>query len=317
MGASNLYSNQVSFGIAYSGLNNVATNLTYFNTSNTTYNIHIQKQVQDAYFKYMASDVLASSIQASKDVRGGAISSDASGNVYFTGTYSSPTSVALKNIDNTSNTSYTLPSTSSLGMFITRYNSSGTLTGATRIDGATTRCRGAICTDANGYIYAAGDYTGTGSTSNINGTYSPLGLATASVGSAFVTKYGSDGTLVGTGSIISPSTSTSFGVYADGASNLYAVGCYNSSNSQNIGLYNLDGSPSAKTLTSTSNPSTNSFIIRYSSNGDVVATASIVGMDPDSTSISYGGSYARAVCGDVHSSTYVVLVIIATGPYQM
>ncbi len=302
---SNVYSNQVSFEISYD-TNNVVTNLTGFNTSNTTYNIYIQKQVQDASFKYVSSDVLANRIAGTKDTRGGTISSDTNGNIYFTGLYSSATIVTLQNLDKTQNYSYTLPSTNTQAIFIVKYNTSGIITGATRIDGATIRSKGSLCTDTNGYIYAAGDYTGTGSPSNIDGTYSSRSLVTTSVANAFVTKYTPEGILIGAASVITPNTSTSLGIYVDSGSNIYAAGCYNSSNNQNISLYNLDGSISIKTLTKTLYSSTNSFVIHYGSNGDVVSTTSIIGMDPDSTGDVYGGSYARSICGDMYNNIYVV-----------
>ena len=305
-GTSNLYSNQVSLEIGYNGLNNVVTNLTYFNTSNTTYNIHLQKQVQDASFKYTTNDVLANNILGTKDTRGGAITTDTNGNVYFTGVYNSTTTITLQNLDKTPNNSYTLTSTATQALFLTRYNNNGILTGATQINGSSIRSKGAVCSDSNNYVYVAGDYTGTGNTSNINGTYNSKSLITSTVGNAFITKYTPSGLLVGAGSVISPYTSTAFGVYVDTSSNLYAVGCYNSSNNQSISLYNLDGTLSTKTLTSNLSSSTNSFIIRYSSNGNVVSTASILGMDPDSTGSLYGGSYARAICGDIYNNIYVV-----------
>jgi len=53
--ANSLYSNQIDITLTYQGVSNVVTNLTQFNTSNTTYGVYLQKQVQVPSCQYSIS----------------------------------------------------------------------------------------------------------------------------------------------------------------------------------------------------------------------------------------------------------------------
>ncbi len=85
--------------------------------------------------------------------RGDCVTTDASGNVFVTGTFFSPTitfgAVTLTNADN---------SGLSGDMYLVKYNSAGTVLWATRIGGISSEDGVAVATDASGNCYVTGNY---------------------------------------------------------------------------------------------------------------------------------------------------------------
>jgi len=291
------------------GVSNVVTNLTAFGTSNSTYSVYLQKQVQNAYFKYNPNDVLANNINSTTNTVAYWVDSDPSRNVYVTGLYTSPRPTQLQNLDKT-NSAFVLGNSLGISVFLVRYNSSGSVTGATKVEGASSTYKANVSADTGGYTYLAGEYSLTGTLSNLSGTQSAISLQSTATPNAFVVKYAPDGNVIGAAPVKtqagSADVSSAYRVYADTASNLFVTGFYTNAQNRSISLYNLDGTASAKTLQTTTSSSTNAFILRYSSNGDLVATTSFLGMNPDNPTEQIGGSYARSVHADPYGNVYVV-----------
>lgn len=292
-----------------SGISNVVTNITSFGTSNSAYKVYLQKQVQNAYFKYNPNEIQANNINSTTNTVAYWVDSDPSRNVYVAGLYTSPRPTQLQNLDKT-NSAYVLGNSLGISVFLVRYNSSGNVTGATKVEGASSTYKANVSADTQGYTYLAGEYSFTGTLSNLSGTQSAISLPATLLTNAFVVKYAPNGNVVGAAPVKTQAGSTdissAYRVYADSSSNMFVTGFYTNGQNRSINLYNLDGTPSAKTLQTSASSSTNAFILRYSSNGDLVATTSFLGMNPDNPTEQIGGSYARSVHTDPYGNVYIV-----------
>lgn len=298
-------------------VSNVVTNLTQFNTSNTSYDLYIQKQSQMLSFLSDIGNVTAGTIRSWAATVGYWVTGDSSGNIYATGLYTSPRTTALSNLDDTPS-AYTLGS-SLLGqsVYLVRYTNNGIVTGAAKIDGASTSYKANVCTDTSGNAYVAGEYGNLinpvdqsiipCAVTNLNGTFSNLVLPDAYVSAnAFVVRYNASGVTTGAATVNSVDKTSAYRAYVDATGNLYLAGFYLSVNNNPIGLTNMDLSPSGYTLPTTLEPSTNAFVLKYNPAGALVASAGIVGMMPDNPTDLAGGTYGRSLCGDPQNNVYFV-----------
>lgn len=310
---SNLYKNEITFGLSYYDtstslpLSNVVTNLTLFGTSNTTYEVYLQKLVQQPHYKSYNS-VFANNIKTAAETVAFSITTDSYGNVYMTGLYTSPIPTVVQNLDKTSS-SYVLQKAINPSIFVIKYDINGMVIGTTLINSVSLLFLANIFADKNDKIYLTTQYIGTGALSNLNGTPSAVNLLPCNVANACVIQYDINGFVQGAGSIISPLLTSGYNVHTDRSSNIYVTGYYisGSANYNNISITNLDGSTiSSKTLITTEYDSANAFLIKYSSNGTVISTASIIGDLPADPTFLKGGAYGRSIYTDIYNNTYLV-----------
>ena len=190
---------------------------------------------------------------------GNSIAVDALGNVYVTGSYD-----GTANFGGTSITSLG-------GIFIAKYNSSGTIQWVRSAGGTTTDYALGIAVDASGSVYVTGYYQGT---STFGGT------SISSVGSnadIFVAKYSSAGVFQWVRSAGGAGSDIAAGIDVDGSGNVYVTGRY-------------EGTATFGGLFTTSVGNKDIFVAKYNSSGTVqwVRSGGGAGFD-EGTSIAVDG----------------------------
>ena len=207
---------------------------------------------------------------------GYSITIDSSGNMlYVTGQYSSSGAVTINNLALNSSlvsSGYTLPAASTGAMFILAYNSSGTLTGFTVLDGTSTDIGYSITTDSSGNMYVTGQYVSSGTVTlnnlalNSSLVSSGYTLPAASTAAVFILKYNSSGTLAGFTRLDGSGSDIGYSITIDSSGNMYVTGSYLSTGT--VTLNNLDRNSSlvssGYTLPSASTGAM--FILKYSLN---------------------------------------------------
>jgi len=181
---------------------------------------------------------------------GRGLCSDALGNTYLIGYYITTVAIALKNLNGTTATGYTLPTTTGIAIYIIKYSSTGIIIGSTSIDGDYTDYGNAICTDSLNNVYATGSLGSTTTTTlkNLDGTVSNYILPIQSNGGSIIIKYNYKGFVQGH-SVIGGGFAQGRGISAYSSDTFYVIGNYMGA----IALNNMDGaSASAYTLPGTS-----------------------------------------------------------------
>ena len=226
----------------------------------------------DTYIaKYNTSGDLqwAARIGGTGDDQSYSISTDTSGNVYVTGYYAS-NPVTIFNANGTS--FGTLASvSSSIDVFIVKYNTSGVVQWTARIaDIGDDRGYG-ISTDGSNNVYVTGFYTSNPVTIfNANGTSFGT-LANAGLTDAFIVKYNTSGVVQWTARIGGTGDDPGYAITSDTSGNVYVTGYYASNP---VTIFNANGT-SFGTLANAGSADT--FIVRYNTSGVVQWTARIAG----------------------------------------
>jgi hypothetical protein len=198
---------------------------------------------------------------------GGAISdyassvcSDASGNVYVTGSFYGPT-ITFGTI--------TLTSGGPIDIFIIKYAPDGTVLWARSAGGASADVGSSISLDVNGNILVTGNFN---STSITFGTITLInGANNTGVPDIFIVKYSPDGTVLWANSAGNNGDDSGQSVSTDASGNVYVIGSF-SSDSITLGSI---------ILTNTSEGEYDIFIVKYSPNGNVLWAKSISGSNDD------------------------------------
>ena len=202
--------------------------------------------------------------------QGYGISTDSSGNVYVTGTYSQTISVFAA--DGTTS-SFSLTNSGAVDTFVVKYNTDGTPQWARKIGGPSSQEVRSISADSSGNVYVTGYYTGTVSVFAADGTTSSFSLAHSGSLDAFVVKYNTAGTpqwgsrISGTQSYLASSIST------DTSGNIYVTGRVNSEATIFAANSTFFGSIKHSGDTST----TSAFIVKYNTSGSVLWVRTISG----------------------------------------
>jgi len=195
---------------------------------------------------------------------------DSSNNIYITGTY-----LANLKIYNADNTVFAeVPFNGTVGLFVAKYNLSGTPQWAQRILGSTvypTTSR----VDSSGNLYVSGYYIDNTFTI-YNTTGSTFTQLTAQGNrDVFIVKYNTSGTPQWVRKIASSSLEHPVTLQLDSLNNLYVVGFYQGS----LTMYNTDNSSIFATLTNAG--SNDIFIAKYNSSGVPQWIAKIQGTGSD------------------------------------
>ncbi|MBI3501612.1 MAG: T9SS type A sorting domain-containing protein [Bacteroidetes bacterium] len=202
---------------------------------------------------------------------------DASGNVYVTGNFSS------SSITFGSTTLINASTSGTPDFFLVKYDaSSGNVLWAKRAGGTDYDDGLAVCTDASGNVYVAGDFS---STSITFGSTTLTNTGSAGSGEIFLAKYDASGNVLWAKSAAGSGNDDEYGISTDG-SNIYITGAYSSS-----------------TLSFGSNSITNAgsqniFIAKYDASGNALWAKSAGG------NISDFGTAISAAAGNVYITGY-------------
>ena len=221
---------------------------------------------------------------------GNSVAVDASGNVYITGSYTSTTSVTLRNLNGTAS-AYSLPiSSTGTDAFIVKYNAAGSVVAYSYIsdNGGTNDAGNSIIVDVNGNVYVTGYYLSTAGTvtlRNLDTTASAssysLPISVGVNADAFIVKYNSSGSVVGYSYINGSGGDSGQSLAVDSSGNLYVTGIYRSTG--NATIRNIDATASTTSyILPGGSASDDAFIIKYNSSGSVVAYSYINGTSGDS-----------------------------------
>jgi hypothetical protein len=204
---------------------------------------------------------------------GSSTCTDANGNVYVVGYFSSPTitfgNITLTNADNPAN---------SYDVFIVKYSSDGTVLWAKSIGGNNNDDGSSICTDSIGNIFLTGyfqsDSITFGTTTLINEGYNDI----------FIAKYAPNGEVLWAKSVGGNIGESGTSICTDVDGNLYLTGCF------------LGPDISFGTFTLNNSGSFDSYVTKYSPDGIVLWAKSIGGINAEE---------GFKVSTDVNSNVYV------------
>jgi hypothetical protein len=212
--------------------------------------------------------------------RGFGITTDTSGNVFVTGSYLEL--LTLNNAPTIGGTGITLAYSGGTECFVAKYSSDGLVLWAARITTPTANDQVlAIATDSLGNMLVSGSY-GAGSAvtfsnaSTVGGAYSQT-FTSLGGNDAFVAKYSSTGTVIWATRIGASSThiqgELAYGIATDPSGNVLVAGQYASA----LSIYNKPGTAVGGTLPAPAGSGSiaDAFIVKYSSDGDVLWAAQI------------------------------------------
>jgi hypothetical protein len=178
---------------------------------------------------------------------GNLVSADPVGNVICAGTFTSPSIIFGP---------YTLTSTGTSNVFLTKYNSNGSILWASNPSSGAGYATG-VSTDSNGSIYLSGFFT---SSTMVLGSYT---LTNSGTRSPFLVKYDVNGSVIWARNSTGGGADYGICVSTDPSGNVYFGGGYTSS-SVSFGGFTLNNPP-------------NAFLVKYDPSGNVLWAKSTVG----------------------------------------
>lgn len=192
------------------------------------------------------------------------ITTDASNNVYVTGTFRG------SNVDfDPGSGSATLSATGNQDVFVAKYSSAGAYQWAIKIGSSSADYGYAIATDASG-VYVTGYFQGTADFDPGSGT---ANQTSGGGQDAFVAKYSSTGTYQWAFQIGDTGIDIGYGISLDGSGNVHVTGAFNGT---------VDFNPSGTAnLTSTSAGFRDIFVGKYSSAGAYIWAFNVGSTDND------------------------------------
>ncbi len=224
------------------------------------------------------------------DDRSFGIAADASGNIYMTGYFLSPTITFG---------STTLTSSGSYDLFVVKYNSSGNVVWAKNADSYDADASYGVTADANGSVYISGQFYG----SVIHfGTITLNNVGGAGNYDLFIAKYDSSGNVLwAKGAGDNPGQNVGWNVNTDGVGNVYLTGWF--------------GSPtiSFDSTTFINAGFTDLFVTKYSPAGNMLWAKSVGGSSADNVrsmtidaadNLYFTGYYGSPVTFGSHTLTY-------------
>ncbi len=227
----------------------------------------------------------AEKIAGTSDDYGYSVATDADGNIYVCGNFTSSTL--------TLNNGKTLNSSGGYDAYIAKYNSSGICQWAEKIAGSSNDFAFSIAVDGNGNVYVAGNWNGN-STLTFNNGKTLSNTTTSS--DAYIAKYNSSGVCQWTEKIAGSSHENVQSIVLDGSGNICLTGSFQSSQL----TFN-----NGKTLTNSG--SSDVFITKYNNSGLCQWVEKIAGYGVDAaSSIAVDGSGNFYLSGYFSSSTIIL-----------
>jgi sugar lactone lactonase YvrE len=234
----------------------------------------------------------ATRITGAGSEEGKGVATDAEGNVYVTGYYSSNPPVVYNADGSLGNSLSILENSEDFAAFVVKYNSSGTAQWATRIDGTGTDAGYGIATDSNGNVYVTGYYL-TSSVTIFNAGGSTFGtLANSGSFAGFIVKYNSAGIAQWATRIDGTGDDVGFGIATDATGNVYVTGRYTGT----VTVFNAGGT-SFGTLANSG--SFAAFVVKYNTSGTAQWATRI-----DGTGADVGHGIATDADGNVYVTGY-------------
>ncbi len=206
---------------------------------------------------------------------------DAQGNIYLTGTF-----WGTADFDPGTGV-YNLTSAGESDIFIVKLDSSGNLTWAKQIGGATNDAGNAITIDIHGNVYITGSFEGTVDFDPGTGVYN---LAALTSDNAFVEKLDANGNFVWAGKFASTSNGFGNGISVDNNGNVYTTGNFQGS---------TDFDPGAGIVSFNSFGGYDIFVSKLDSNGNYVWAKQMGGASDEA-----GNSIKTDGAGNVYSTGY-------------
>jgi hypothetical protein len=220
---------------------------------------------------------------------------DSSGNVYLSGYYiSNP--LTLYNSDGNSS-GITLPNSGSWGVYVAKYDTTGTSQWAARLEGTSYENAQDVAVDSSGNVCVTGSYQSNPLTLyNSDGNSSGITLSNSGFNDVYVAKYNTTGTAQWAARLAGSSNDTATGVSVDSSGNVCVTGSYQSNP---LTLYNSDGNSSGITLSNSG--SYDVYVAKYNTTGTAQWAARIAGTSID---------IAQGIAVESSGNVYV------TGSYQ-
>ncbi len=244
-------------------------------TLTNTYASNLYSDVFIVKYDATGNVLWAKSVGGAYDERGQSVSTDASGNVFMTGYFISPTiSFGTTTLTNT------YASNLYSDFFIVKYDTSGNVLWAKSAEGAYDDSGQSVCTDASGNVFIAGYFaspTITFGTTTLTNTNSSWDI--------FIVKYDSSGNVLWAKSAEGAYDDIGNSVSTDAIGNVFMTGIY----------YSPTITFGITTLTNAINVA-DIFIVKYDTSGNVLWAKSAEGTWYD---LSYG------VCTDVIGNVFI------------
>lgn len=201
---------------------------------------------------------------------GRSVATDATGNVYITGDFLTPSLIFG---------TQTLTNSGGLDVFLAKYDSSGNVLWAKSAQGTASDWSNSVATDGSGNIYVTGRFN---SQTLTFGTYT---LTNSGSNDIFLAKYDMSGTVLWAVSVGGTGVDIGNSIAIDASSNIYLTGGFDSP-SLNIGTYNF-----------TNTGSSDIFIAKYDSSGNVLWAKSAAGI---------GNDRGYGLTTDSHDNVYIM-----------
>lgn len=246
------------------------TTLTNASSSGTVADIFIAKYDANGNFQW------AKSHGGSSFDFGQSICNDANGNVYLTGSFFS-SAITF------GTTTLTTP-----GVFVTKYASDGTVMWAKSPGGSSAN---SICTDINGNIFVTGEFQSasmTFGTTVLNNT-----ISSGSSNDIFILKYASNGSALWAKSAGGNKNDFCYSISIDASGNAYITGIFESAT--------INFGTAALTNANNSGTTYDIYLVKYSTNGDVLWANAAGGASDD---------FGQGVSADTNGNIFM------TGYYQ-
>ena len=190
---------------------------------------------------------------------GGAVATDAAGNVYMAGFFTGPVTFGTTSLNGNA--------------YAAKYTSSGSLVWAKALTGTFGTEGAAMTVNAAGNVYFTGDFTGT---VNFNPGSGTSNLSSANAESVFVLKLDTNGNFVWAKQFASTTGSEAHGIAVDGNGNVYVAGGFSGT---------VDFNPGSATYNLTSAGGLDAFVAKLDSSGNFVWADRFGGTGDD---IAYG-----------------------------
>jgi hypothetical protein len=209
------------------------------------------------------------------------------------------TSVPIK-FYNADTTAFGTTLTSILGSripIIAKYNSSGTVQWVAKLDSNSLDTAQSVCNTLDGGLAVCGNYIGTLTAYNGNGTAFGT-TVTCATNASFLVKYNTSGTV---------QWMTTLGVFGNNSTSVSAyntidggiiIGGFYAGTGTALTIYNANGTAFGTTLPSNASGYNNCFLAKYSSSGMVQWVTRLAG--------STGSDYIYGICGSMDGNVFAV-----------
>jgi hypothetical protein len=231
----------------------------------------------------------------------------------MTGNYTSTSDVTLKNVSGNTqtNSSITLPLTTSVSVFLVKYDSSGLAQWATYLDGTAADVGYSLAIDSSNNLYMSGVYTSSSAVTlkNVSGntqTNSSITLPSTSSNAVFLVKYDTSGVVQWATYLDGTIGDYGYSLAIDLLNNIYMTGLYTSSSA--VTLINVSGNTqigSSITLPLTSSNAV--FLVKYNSSGIAQWATCVDGINSDQGNSLLMHNNALYLTGSFNSTSIVTL----------